>query len=170
MSQVTTVTMHGEPLTLQGIQPDVGDVLKDCELIGSEMKPVKLSSFKGKVCLISSVPSLDTSVCDIMTRKFAEDTVGLGDDVVFITVSMDLPFAQSRWCVASDVKGVHVLSDYKDGNFGRTFGLTIKELGLLTRAVFVVDKDGLVRYIQIVDELSHEPDYEAAIEAVKNCL
>ena len=112
----------------------------------------------------------DTECQNSGTLSDTEDTVGLGGDVAFITVSMDLPFAQSRWCVASDVKGVHVLSDYKDGNFGKTFGLTIKELGLLARAVFVVDKEGIVRYIQIVDELSHEPDYEAAVEAVKNFL
>ena len=120
--------------------------------------------------MISSVPSLDTPVCDAQTRRFNEEATSLGDDVVVLTISMDLPFAQKRWCGAAGVDKVVVLSDYRSGEFGRAFGVLIKELRLLARAVFVVDRDGTVRYIQIVDEITNEPDYDAALAAVKQLL
>jgi len=161
------VTMKGNPLTLVGNEVKVGDVMPDCELVGKEMAPVKLSSFRGKVCIISSFPSLDTSVCDMMTRRFNEEAVALGSDVVVLAISMDLPFAQDRWCIAADVKNVNMFSDHHTASFGQAFGVLIKELRLLARAVFVVDRKGIVRYTQIVDELTDEPDYEAVLEAVK---
>jgi len=161
------VTMKGNPLTLVGNEVRVGDVMPDCEVVGKELVPVKLSSFRGKVCIISSFPSLDTSVCDMMARRFNEEAVALGDDVAMLAISMDLPFAQDRWCVAADVKNVNVFSDHRTASFGLAFGVLIKELRLLARAVFVVDRQGIVRYTQIVDELTDEPDYEAVLEAVK---
>ncbi len=161
------VTMKGNPLTLVGNEVRVGDVVPDCEVVGKELVPVKLSSFRGKVCIISSFPSLDTSVCDMMTRRFNEDAVALGSDVVVLAISMDLPFAQDRWCIAADVKNVNMFSDHRIASFGQAFGVLIKELRLLARAVFVVDRQGIVRYTQIVDELTDEPDYEAVLEAVK---
>jgi len=161
------VTMKGNPLTLVGNEVKVGDVMPDCEVVGKELAPVKLSSFRGKVCIISSFPSLDTSVCDMMTRRFNEEAVALGSDVVVLAISMDLPFAQDRWCIAADVKNVNMFSDHRTASFGQAFGVLIKELRLLARAVFVVDREGIVRYTQIVDELTHEPDYEAVLEAVK---
>jgi thiol peroxidase len=158
--------MKGKPLTLVGNEVKVGDVMPDCEVVGKDLVAVKLSSFGGKVRIISSFPSLDTSVCDIMTRRFNEEAVALGDDVVVLAISMDLPFAQDRWCIAADVKNVHVLSDHRTALFGQVYGVLIKDLRLLARAVFVVDKKGIVRYTQIVDELTNEPDYESALQVV----
>ena len=164
------VTMKGEPLALAGKRVKVGDLAEDFEVVANDLSAVKFSSFRGKVCLISSVPSLDTGVCDIQTRKFNEQAKALADDVVVLTISMDLPFAQGRWCGAAEVENVQTLSDHRKAQFGNAFGVLIKELRLLARAVFVVNKDGVVRYIQIVDELTNEPDYEAALKAAKELL
>jgi thiol peroxidase len=161
------ITMKGNHLTLVGKEAKVGDAAPDCEVIANDMSSVKLSSFKGKVCIICSVPSLDTSVCDIETRKFNEEAGKLGNDVVVLTISMDLPFAQKRWCGAAGVKNVQTLSDHRDASFGKSYGVLIKELRLLARSVFVVDKSGTIRYIQIVNEVTSEPNYEAVLEAVK---
>lgn len=164
------ITMKGKPLTLLGNEVKVGDTMPDCEVVGKDLVPVNLSSFRGKVCVISSFPSLDTSVCDIMTRRFNEQAVALGNDVVVLAISMDLPFAQDRWCIAADAKNVNMFSDHRTTSFGQAFGVLIKDLRLLARAVFVVDKEGVVRYTQIVDELTHEPDYDVALSAVKELL
>ena len=162
------ITMKGQPLTLLGKEVKVGEPAPDFEALNNDLSPVKLSSFRGKVCIISSVPSLDTPVCDTMTRRFNQEAVNLGDDVVVLTISMDLPFAQTRWCGAADVKNVQTLSDHRDASFGNAFGVLIKELRLLARAIFVVDEEGIVRYVQIVNELTNEPDYEAVLQAVKD--
>ncbi len=164
------ITIHGNPLTLLGELVQTGRQAPDFEVIDKDLSAVKFSSFAGKVCIISCVPSLDTSICDIMTRKFNEEAVELGDDVVVLAISMDLPFGQSRWCIAADVKNVYVLSDHRDASFGKAFGVLIKELRLLARAVFVLDKEGVIRYIQLVKEVTDEPDYDAALEAVKELL
>ncbi len=164
------ITIHGNPLTLLGELVQTGRQAPDFEVIDKDLSAVKFSSFAGKVCIISCVPSLDTSICDIMTRKFNEEAVELGDDVVVLAISMDLPFGQSRWCIAADVKNVYVLSDHRTASFGKAFGVLIKELRLLARAVFVLDKDGVIRYIQLVEEVTDEPDYDAALEAVKELL
>ena len=162
------ITMKGQPLTLLGKEIKVGEPAPEFEVLANDLSTVELSSYRGKICIISSVPSLDTSVCDMMTRRFNQEAVNLGDDVVVLTISMDLPFAQSRWCGAADVKNVQILSDHRDVSFGNAFGVLIKELRLLARAVFVVDKEGIVRYVQIVGELTNEPDYEAVLQAVKD--
>jgi thiol peroxidase len=162
------ITMKGQPLTLLGKGLEVGEPAPDFEVLANDLTPVKLSSLRGKVCIISSVPSLDTSVCDTMTRRFNQEAVKLGDDVVVLTISMDLPFAQGRWCGAAGVENVQTLSDHRDASFGNAFGILIKELRLLARAVFVVDKEGVVRHVQIVNELTNEPDYEAVLQAVKD--
>ena len=167
MEDKKAVTIEGKPLTLVGNPLKVGDPAPDFEVIANDLSPVKLSSFAGKICLISSVPSLDTSVCDIQTKKFNEQAKALKDNVVILTISMDLPFAQHRWCGAAGVDKVQTLSDHRKAEFGEGFGVLIKELRLLARAVFIVDAKGIVRYIQIVDELTHEPDYEEAIKALK---
>ncbi|MHC4123501.1 MAG: thiol peroxidase [Planctomycetota bacterium] len=164
------IKMKGQPLTLIGNEVKEGEKIPECELTGPELKPVDISSFLGKVCIISSMPSLDTSVCDIMTRKFSEEAVSLDKDVVMIAVTMDLPFAQDRWCIAADVDNVYVLSDHRTASFGHAFGVLIKGLRLLARAVFVVDRSGVIRYMEIVDELTNEPDYEAALKAVKELI
>ncbi|MBU1183400.1 MAG: thiol peroxidase [Proteobacteria bacterium] len=160
------VTMKGNPMTLAGHALKVGDKAPDFEVTGNDMKPVKFSSFSGKVCIISAVPSLDTPVCDMETRRFNKEAAGLGPDVVILTISMDLPFAQKRWCGAAGVESVITLSDYKTADFGTAYGVLIKDLRLLARAVFVADKKGMIQYIQIVKEVADEPDYGAAINAV----
>ena len=164
------ITMKGQALTLVGNEVKVGETAPDCEVVGKDLELVKLSLFRGKVCIISSFPSLDTSVCDIMTRKFNEEAVALSEDVVVLAISMDLPFAQARWCIAADVENVNMLSDHRSASFGKAFGVLIKDLRFLARAVFVIDKEGVIRYIEIVDELTHEPNYEAAIKAAKELL
>jgi len=122
------------------------------------------------VVVLVSVPSLDTPVCDIETRRFNEEAASLSDDVAILTLSMDLPFAQKRWCGAAGVTRVTTLSDHRDAQFGCAYGVLIKELRLLARAVFVVDREGVLRYADIIKEITHEPDYDAVIEAVKACV
>lgn len=161
------ITIEGNPLTLIGNEVKLGEPAPDFEALDNNLSPVKLSSFKGKVCIICSVPSLDTPVCDIETRRFNKEAGQLGPDVVVLTISMDLPFAQKRWCGAAGIKNVQTLSDHRKAAFGAEYGVLIKELRLLARAVFVIDKDGVVRYIEIVDELTNEPNYEAALKAAK---
>jgi thiol peroxidase len=162
-----TITFKGNPLALAGSIPKVGDAAPDFEALGNDLSPVQLSAFKGKILVICSVPSLDTSVCDMEIRKFNEQAISLGDDVTVLAISMDLPFAQKRWCGAAGVKNVQTLSDHNQAQFGSAFGVLIKELRLLARAVFIVDKKGVIRYKQVVDELTNEPDYQAALQAVK---
>lgn len=164
------VTMKGNPLTLEGNVVAVGQNAPACVLTANDMSPVSLSAYKGKLCIISAVPSLDTPVCDMETRRFNVEAGKLGEEVRILTISMDLPFAQSRWCGAAGVDKVTTLSDYKSAAFGTAFGVLIKELRLLARAVFVLDREGVIRYIQIVDEIADEPDYDAALKAVKSLM
>ena len=159
------VTMKGNPLTLVGNEVKVGEKAPDFEVIANDLSPVRFSSFLGKVCVISSVPSLDTSVCDIETRRFNEEAARMGSEVVILTISMDLPFAQKRWCGAAGVTRVQTLSDHRDASFGTSYGVLIKELRLLARVVFVVDQEGILQYMQLVKEIANEPDYEAALSA-----
>jgi thiol peroxidase len=161
------VKFKGNPLTLLGKELKVGDTAPDAAVLANDLSEVKISGFRGKVCVICTVPSLDTPVCDIQTRKFNEQAGSLGEDVVVLTISMDLPFAQKRWCGAANVENVQTLSDHAKAEFGTAFGILIKELRLLARTVFVVDKEGVIRYIEIVEEVTNEPDYEAALTAVK---
>lgn len=162
------VTFQGNPLTLTSRPPKVGDPAPDFEVLSNDLSPVKLSDLKGKTCVFCTVPSLDTPVCDTEIRTFNERATSLGDDVVVLAISMDLPFAQQRWCGAAGIENVQTLSDHRDAAFGQAYGVLIKELRLLARAVFVVDKKGEIRYIQIVDELTNEPDYESALQAAKD--
>lgn len=164
------ITMKGDPLTLIGDELKLGDPAPDVEMLDNDLSSVKLSSFRGKVCVISSVPSLDTPVCDMETRRFNEEAGRLGADVVILTISMDLPFAQKRWCGAAGVNRVTTLSDHRYAAFGEAFGVLIKEMRLLARAVFVVDRGGRIRYIQLVRELTQEPDYETVLDAVRRLL
>lgn len=161
------VTMRGTPLTLVGNEVSVGDKAPDFEVLDNKLSPVRFSKFLGKVCIISSVPSLDTPVCDIETRRFNKEAGQLGSDVVVLTISMDLPFAQKRWCGAAGVTLVQTLSDHRDASFGTSYGVLIKELRLLARAVFVVDRNGIIQYISLVKEIAEEPDYDAVLTAAK---
>lgn len=160
------ITMKGGPLTLVGNEVRVGDKAPDFEVLDNDLSPVRFSSFGGKLCIISSVPSLDTPVCDMETRRFNEEASKLGPDVVILTISMDLPFAQKRWCGAAGVTRVQTLSDHRDASFGTSYGVLIKELRLLARAVFLVDRAGTIQYIELVEEITDEPDYEAVLSAV----
>jgi len=162
------ITMKGNPLTLIGKELKVGDSAPDLEVLDNNLSPVKLSSFRGKICVISSVPSLDTPVCDMETRRFNQEAGKLSAEIQMLTISMDLPFAQKRWCGAAGVDNVITLSDHRNASFGTAYGVLIKELRLLARCVFVVDGEGIIRYIQMVNEISEEPDYDAIINAVNN--
>jgi thiol peroxidase len=164
------VTFQGNPLTLLGDAIEVGQKAPDFEVVANNLTPIKLADYAGKTLVISVVPSLDTPVCDTQTRTFNEKATDLADDVVVLTLSVDLPFAQARWCGAAGVDRVITLSDYKDLSFGSAYGLVIKELRLLTRAVLVVDKTGTVQYIQIVGEVSQEPDYQAVLDKVSTLV
>jgi len=161
------VTMHGKPLTLLGNEINVGDAAPDFTALNTQLEPVGLSSFEGKVRVLCSVPSLDTPVCSTETRKFNEKATQMGEGVEVITISMDLPFAQKRWCGANGIEHVTTLSDHRDAAFGTAYGVLIQGLRLLARAVFVVDRAGVVRYVQLVDEVTHEPNYDEVVEAVE---
>jgi thiol peroxidase len=167
LERAGAVTMKGNPLTLVGAEVKVGDSAPDFTVLDNDLNPVTLSGYRGKVCIVSSVPSLDTPVCDMETRRFNTEADRLGGDVAVLTVSMDLPFAQKRWCGAAGVENVVTLSDHRDADFGSAWGLLIKELRLLARAVYVVDREGKVRHAQIVKEIAEEPDYDAVLETVR---
>jgi thiol peroxidase len=164
------VTVGGKPVTLVGQELKVGDVAPDVTVLGNEMDEVRLSSYRGKVCVISAVGSLDTPTCDVETRRFNAEAGKLGDDVIILTVSMDLPFAQKRWCGAASIDKVVTLSDHRDAAFGTAYGILVKESRLLARTIFVVDREGIVRYVQLVKELADEPDYDAVIAAVQRVV
>ncbi len=165
-----TVTLHGNPLSLTGNELKIGDALPDVELIDNNMQPVKLSAYRGKVVVISVVPSLDTPVCDMQTRRFNTEAANLSENVVILTVSMDLPFAQKRWCGAAGVDQVTTLSDHRAADFGKATGLLIDSLRLLARSVLVVDREGVVRYRQLVKEVGDEPNYDTALSAVRELV
>ena len=161
------VTMMGNPLTLVGTEVKVGQKAPDFVAHDNNLSPVKLSSFRGKTCVLVSVPSLDTPVCDLESRRFNEEAGRLGPDVVMLIISMDLPFAQKRWCGAAAVSRIQTLSDHRDASFGNAYGVLIKELRLLARAIFVVDREGSLRYIQLIKEITKEPNYQEVLEALK---
>lgn len=164
------ITMKGNPLTLVGEELKVGDRAPDVEVLNNDLAPVKLSSFKGKIVIVASVPSLDTPICDLETRRFNQEAEALGQDVVVATISMDLPFAQKRWCGAAGVDRVMTFSDHREASFGEAYGVLIQELRLLARAIFIIDRDGVIKDIQIVKEVAEEPDYDAVLAKVKEIL
>lgn len=160
------ITFKGAPLTLQGKLPAVGQKAPDFTILDASLAPVTLAQFKGQIAILVSVPSLDTPVCDTETRRFNDAAQGLGRQVVIATISMDLPFAQARWCGAAGVKHVKTFSDHREASFGLNYGVLIKEWRLLARAVFVLDRQGIVRYVELVPEVTQEPNYAAALAAV----
>jgi thioredoxin-dependent peroxiredoxin len=160
-----TVTMHGNKLTLVGNEVRVGDKAPEFTATSQDMKDVKLTDFKDKIKVISSFPSLDTPVCDLQVKEFNKRSASFSSDIVVIGISKDLPFAIKRFCSEHDIKNV-IVSDYKFGSFGMHYGLLIDEIKLLARAVLIVDKSDVIRYVQIVPELSTPPDYEAALKAL----
>ncbi len=160
------ITMKGNPLTLTGTEVKVGDHAPDVTLVANDLSEVKLSSFIGKKVILSVVPSLDTPVCDLQTKRFNQEASKLSD-VVVLTVSKDLPFAQKRWCGAANASAVKTLSDYRS-NFGEQYGVLIKGLNLLARSIFIIDEKGTVRDIQLVKEVASEPNYDETLNAVKS--
>lgn len=162
------VTMKGNPVTLVGNVVEVGSPAPDVTLTANDLSDFSLSSLKGKKVLVSVVPSLDTPVCDTQTTRFNSAAEDLGDDVVIVTVSMDLPFAQKRWCGSSGIDKVKTVSDHRSAAFGEAYGVLVKGIRLLARAIFIIDAEGILRYKQIVPEITQEPDYDEAITAVKN--
>jgi thiol peroxidase len=166
------ITFKGNPLTLAGSEVKVGQAAPDFKLHYFEggLKEIKLADLKGKPSIISVVPSLDTPVCALQTKKFNESLAKLGDKVNAITVSLDLPFAMNRFCGAETIKNMRVGSDYQDRNFGTSYGTLINELKIECRAVFVLDKDGKVTYAQYVPEVASEPEYDPALKALESQL
>jgi Peroxiredoxin len=169
MSQERTgvAAFKGNPITLIGPEVKVGDQAPDFTINKSLVDSVSLKDFAGKVKLISVVPSIDTGVCDAQTRRFNEEAASLGDKVIVLTVSVDTPFAQSRWCGAAGVDKVVMLSDFKSHDFGQAYGVYIKEFGLDMRAIFVIDENDKVQYVEYLSEMTEHPNYEQAINAVK---
>ena len=164
------ITFKGNPFTLLGPELKVGDPAPDFTVVDNGMAPVSLASYSGKIKVISAVPSLDTPVCDMETRRFNQEAASLPDNVAVLTVSLDLPFAQKRWCGAAGIDRVTTLSDYQDRSFALAYGVLIKELKLLSRSIFVIDAADTIRYIQHVPEVTTEPDYAAVLAAVRTLL
>ncbi|WP_096436121.1 thiol peroxidase [Alteribacter populi] len=161
------VTFKEKPVTLMGNQVSVGDSAPDFTVLANDLSEVKLSDSKGKVRLISVVPSIDTGVCEQQTRRFNEEAAKL-DNVEILTISVDLPFAQKRWCAAEGIDNLQVLSDHRDLSFGNNYAVAIEELRLLSRSIFVIDSNDKVTYVEYVSEVTNHPDYDAALEAAKS--
>lgn len=167
MGNNINVTMRGTSVTLSGALPEVGNPAPDFSAVTTKMEDFHLSEWLGHIVLVASVPSLDTPTCDVETRRFNQEAAALGPEIRIVTVSMDLPFAQARWCGAAGVDRVMTVSDYRDRSFGDGWGLRIREVGLLARAVSIVDPRGVLRYMQVVPELVDQPDFDAALQAVR---
>jgi len=161
------ITFQGNPLTLIGPALTAGSPAPQFTLTANDLSDLKSDTFAGKLLVLSVVPSLDTPVCAVQTRTFNQRATQLAQDVIVLTVSMDLPFAQKRFCGAEGIQRVVTASDYKHHSFGPAFGVLIKELGLLARAVFVIDRQGKLRHVEYVSEVTHEPNYDAALAAVQ---
>lgn len=164
------ITFQGNKLPILGAPIKEGDQLPVVKLTGNDMADVELSSFSGKVMLLAAVPSLDTPVCSTEVKRLNAEVAQMGDKAVVVTVSMDLPFAQKRWCGAEGAKNVVTLSDYKYRSFGEALGCHIQSWGLLARALFVIDKGGKVRHVDYVPEIASEPDYDAALAKAKELI
>jgi len=164
------VTFKGNPLTLVGPGIRPGDRAPEFQVLSQDLSPVKLSDAKGKVRIFSVVPSLDTPVCDVQTRRFNEEAARLPAGVEIWTISMDLPFAQRRWCGAAGIDRVKVFSDHREASFGLAYGCLVKELRLLARSIFVVDQADTVRHVEYVREMTTHPNYDATLSAVRQLV
>ncbi len=164
------ITFKGNPMTLLGPELKAGDRAPDFTVVDTGLNKVSLAGYAGKIKVISAVPSLDTPVCDMETRRFNQEAADLPEQVAVLTVSLDLPFAQKRWCGAAGIDRVTTLSDYQERSFALAYGVLIKELKLMSRSIFVVDAQDTIRYIQHVAEVTSEPDYAAVLAAVRGLL
>jgi thiol peroxidase len=170
MSGQRTFIIKDNHFRLSGDELKVGDKAPDFTVINQDFSIKKFSEYKGKVCVLVSVPSLDTSVCDREAKRFNDEAANLSEDVSILTISMDLPYAQRRWCGAIDNLQVDVLSDHRDADFGKKYGVLVEDLRILARAVFVVDKEGTICYNELVQVIGNEPDYEKVLEALKQLI
>jgi len=164
------VTFQGSPLALTGRPVKLGQRAFDFKLISQDLKVVRLSDFSGKIKVVNFFPSLDTPVCDLQVKEFNKKAAGLSGDVVVIGVSKDLPFAQARFCSVNEIKNEVVLSDYRFSSFGLNYGFLVKELNLLARGSLIIDKSDRIRYIQLVDELTHSVDFEEVFSKLQEVL
>ncbi len=168
MERKGIVTLQGNPITLLGPELKLNTKAPDFSVLNQELSTITLSNFAGKIKVISVTPSLDTPVCDLQIRRFNQEASNLSGDVVVLNISMDLPFALARFCTTNGIDRVVALSDHRDASFGMNYGVLIKELRLLARAIFVIDKQDMLIYQQIVPEIKHEPNYVQALAALKN--
>lgn len=169
-SEEKKVTMRGNPVVLLGQNPQVGTRAPEVALVDTDFKTVYLSSYKGKLTVLLSVPSIDTDVCSREVRRFNEEIGKNKETLQCITVSMDLPFAQKRWCGNEGIQNVVTLSDHREAGFGKAYGVLIKDMRLLARSVTLVDSRGVVKFFHIVPEVTNEPDYNMVLEEIKKCL
>lgn len=170
MERKGIVTFAGNPLTLTGDEVKAGGKAPSFTVLDKDLSEVKLSDFAGKVKIISVTPSLDTPVCDLQAKKFNEEAGALGDKVSVINISMDLPFAIARFCSAAGIEKIRTLSDHRDASFGNAYGVLIKELRLLTRSIFVIDQSDVIRYIEIVPEITNQPNYDRALAEARKLV
>jgi thiol peroxidase len=170
MERKGIVTVRGNPVALIGSEVKIGDKTPDFTVLDGDLKEVRIGDFAGKIKVISVSASLDTPVCDMQARRFNQETTQLPDDVVILNITMDLPFAISRFCTTAGIDKIKALSDHRDASFGNLYGVLIKELRLLARSIFIIDKDGIIRYIEIVPELTNHPNYNKALDFLKKII
>ncbi|MBI5204951.1 MAG: thiol peroxidase [Nitrospirae bacterium] len=170
MERKDIVKAHGNSVTLIGTALKTGDKASDFTVLDGNLKEIRLKDFDGKIKIISVTPSLDTPVCDLQARRFNQEAAKLPESVVVLNISMDLPFAISRFCTNAGIDKVKALSDHRDASFGNAYGVLIKELRLLARSIFIIDRDNTIRYIEIVPELTEHPDYDRALKEVNKLL
>jgi thiol peroxidase len=166
MERAGATTLKGNPLTLIGPELKAGEKAPDFDVVDGGLQPVSLAKTGTNVRIISVVPSLDTPVCDLQTKRFNEEAAKLSG-VDILTISMDLPFAQKRWCGAFGIDRIQMLSDHRTGSFGQAYGTLIKELRIESRAIFVVDKNNVLRHVEYVKEVADHPNYDAALSAAR---
>jgi thiol peroxidase len=170
MERKGIVTVRGNPVALIGSEVKIGDKTPDFTVLDGDLKEVRIGDFAGKIKVISVSASLDTPVCDMQARRFNQETTQLPDDVVILNITMDLPFAISRFCTTAGIDKIKALSDHRDASFGNAYGVLIKELRLLARSIFIIDKDDIIRYIEIVPELTNHPNYNKALDFLKKII
>ena len=170
MERKGIVTVKGNPVTLTGSEVKVGDKASEFTLVDGDLREVRLKDFVGKIKVMSVAASLDTPVCDMQARRFNQEAAKLPKDVVIFNITMDLPFAISRFCTTAGIDKVYAFSDHRDASFGNSYGVLIKELRLLARSIFIVDKNDMIRYMEIVPDLTNQPDYDKALDALKKLL
>ncbi len=170
MERTGKITFQGNPLTLLGTEQKIGGKAPDFTVLDKELKEVRFTDFSGKIKFISVTPSLDTAVCDMQARRFNQEAAQLPDSVVIMNISMDLPFAIARFCTTAGIDKIQTYSDHRDASFGNAYGVLIKELRLLARSIFIIDRDDIIRYIQLVPELTEHPDYDKALAELKKLI